>query len=506
MCVYLRESRRTNRDGSVVRYLQLAHNERHPQTGNPVAKVLHSFGRVEQVDRAALARLVSSISRFLTPEEAAAAASGMEVEVVDSRRLGGTWTLDRVCERLGIGAAIRKAADGRRLDGAAFERVVFALVAQRALEPGSKLAGTKWAAERVAIEGCEGFTDDAAYAAMDFLLDALDDIAGEVFASVAHLLNLDLDIAFVDTASTCELKSAGLKHLPSGHFMANAAWLAPAAMTHNPRPSRRPAHRPRPTPGDRRHAAPQGLHHARPAGPHRPATTPTTTRSLAVGPGDHHRPAPHPHDPAALLTTRPVPTTRTLDKPEGWRPRHAPGPVRRPTHASLLHLHEQQHQRWIRAQCRAAGHQARSCFRRSRSTDSRAPRACSHRSRRPRIDNTERTGEQRTNCDRPSHRQPQLDRRRRRRTGLQSPQHGQRTGQRHLQQTAAAPRAAEQTRPTSRSLRRRLAPSQTWVGRPGHSSDGVLPRGRRGCRALAARVLLGRRRRLAKSPGASRCM
>ncbi len=81
-----------------------------------------------------------------------------------------------------------------RLDDTAVERVVFALVAQRALEPGSKLAATKWAAQRVAIEGCEGFTDDAAYAAMDFLLDALNDIAAEVFASVAHLLNLDLDI------------------------------------------------------------------------------------------------------------------------------------------------------------------------------------------------------------------------------------------------------------------------------------------------------------------------
>jgi hypothetical protein len=200
--VYLRETRRSNRDGSVVRYLQLAHNERHPDTGNPVAKVIHNFGRAEKVDRAALARLVSSISRFLTPEEAAAAAHGAEVEVLDSRRLGGTWALDRIWERLGIGAAIGKAATGRRLDGEAVERVVFALVAQRALEPGSKLAGTKWIAERVAIEGCEGFTDDAAYAAMDFLLDALNDIAGEVFASVAHLLNLDLDIVFVDTTST----------------------------------------------------------------------------------------------------------------------------------------------------------------------------------------------------------------------------------------------------------------------------------------------------------------
>ena len=30
-----------------------------------------------------------------------------------------------------------------------------------------------------------------------------------------------------------ELKSAGLKHLPSGNFMANAAWLALAVMAHN---------------------------------------------------------------------------------------------------------------------------------------------------------------------------------------------------------------------------------------------------------------------------------
>ena len=65
--MFLRETRRTNRDGSVVSYLQLAHNERHPVSGNPVAKVIHSFGRADQVDRAALARLVSSISRFLTP-------------------------------------------------------------------------------------------------------------------------------------------------------------------------------------------------------------------------------------------------------------------------------------------------------------------------------------------------------------------------------------------------------------------------------------------------------
>jgi hypothetical protein len=200
--MYLRETRRTNRDGSVVRYLQLAHNERHPQTGNSVAKVIHNFGRAEQVDRDALARLVSSISRFLTPEQALTAAAGAEVEVLDSRRLGGAWTLDRVWQRLGIGAAVRRVAAGRRLDGELVERVLFALVAQRALEPGSKLAATDWVAHRVAVEGCPGFSDDAAYRGMDFLLDALPEIAGEVFGSVATLLNLDLDLIFVDTTST----------------------------------------------------------------------------------------------------------------------------------------------------------------------------------------------------------------------------------------------------------------------------------------------------------------
>ena len=201
--MYLRQTMRTNRDGSVVSYLQLAHNERHPVTGVSTARVIHNFGRAETVDREALARLVGSISRVLTPEQAVAGPAGAgDVHVLDSRRMGGAWVLDALWQRLGIGAALRTAAAGRRLDADAVERVLFALVAQRALEPGSKLAATGWVAERVAIQGCVGFSDDAAYRGMDFLLDALPEIASEIFASVAHLLNLDLDIVFVDTTST----------------------------------------------------------------------------------------------------------------------------------------------------------------------------------------------------------------------------------------------------------------------------------------------------------------
>src|SRR5688500_1268187 len=61
----------------------------------------------------------------------AAAARGGEVEIVASRWLGGAWTQDRC----GSGWVSARRSGGRRLDVEVTERVVFALVAQHALEP-----------------------------------------------------------------------------------------------------------------------------------------------------------------------------------------------------------------------------------------------------------------------------------------------------------------------------------------------------------------------------------
>ena len=54
--------------------------------------------------------------------------------------------------------------------------MLFALVAQRALTPGSEFAATGWVAHRVAVPGCPLFTDDGPYVAI--LLEALPEIAG----------------------------------------------------------------------------------------------------------------------------------------------------------------------------------------------------------------------------------------------------------------------------------------------------------------------------------------
>jgi hypothetical protein len=61
--MYLRTTRRKNKDGSIVEYYQLAHNERHPDTRKPVARIIHSFGRADELDRDQLVRLCNSIAR-----------------------------------------------------------------------------------------------------------------------------------------------------------------------------------------------------------------------------------------------------------------------------------------------------------------------------------------------------------------------------------------------------------------------------------------------------------
>jgi IS4 transposase len=50
--------------------------------------------------------------------------------------------------------------------------VLFALVANRAIDPASKLAAAEWASADVAIPGLDGMDDDQAYRAMDLLIEA----------------------------------------------------------------------------------------------------------------------------------------------------------------------------------------------------------------------------------------------------------------------------------------------------------------------------------------------
>jgi Transposase DDE domain len=198
--MYLRSTPRRNKDGSEVRYLQLAHNVWDPAAKRSKVQVVYNFGREDAASREALQRLVASVARHLEPGKArAVAADGLEF--AESRPLGGTWVLDALWGRLGIGPAMRKLLAGRRLDASA-ERVLFALTANRALAPSSKLAAARWASEDVLIAGLPQTTDDACYRAMDWLLEISGALEKLIFERVSEVLDLEVDLLFFDTTST----------------------------------------------------------------------------------------------------------------------------------------------------------------------------------------------------------------------------------------------------------------------------------------------------------------
>ena len=59
-----------NKDGSAVRYVQLVYNEWNPGDQVIMDAVVHSFGREDQLDRAAVERLAGSLGRLLGQEPA----------------------------------------------------------------------------------------------------------------------------------------------------------------------------------------------------------------------------------------------------------------------------------------------------------------------------------------------------------------------------------------------------------------------------------------------------
>jgi len=160
----------------VVRYLQLAHNEWDADAGCSKARVLDNFGREDQLDRGGVARLIRSLSRLVEPGQVLEASAGDELAFVESKAMGGAWVLDQLWAKVGIDKTLGGLLKGRRLDPRT-ERIVFALVANRALEPLSKLAATRWVAERVVIPDLGEVDDDACYRAMDRLLEVEDDLA-----------------------------------------------------------------------------------------------------------------------------------------------------------------------------------------------------------------------------------------------------------------------------------------------------------------------------------------
>ena len=116
----MRATQRRNRDGSVVRYVQLAHNRRVDAVTQ--AQVLLNLGREDQLDRDGLRRLVASINRYLGEPDAgllpadAAQLAGEGLAVAGSRPAGTVHLLDGLWQALGVDRGVFLDLAGVRLD------------------------------------------------------------------------------------------------------------------------------------------------------------------------------------------------------------------------------------------------------------------------------------------------------------------------------------------------------------------------------------------------------
>jgi hypothetical protein len=206
--MYLRTTQRRNKDGSIVRYYALAENVRDPEKGHVEAKVVHSFGRADRLDRATLERLVRSIRRVLdaNASEAPAGAKGREpaIEIEASFELGIVHVVEQLWTRLGIGEAIaaRLAAEERRAPHAV---ALLAMAAQRLARPvlglDPRIACHERWLERVWLPAARDLSLDQLYRALDVLAEHGDAIEEAVFWHGVDLFKLDVDLVFYDATT-----------------------------------------------------------------------------------------------------------------------------------------------------------------------------------------------------------------------------------------------------------------------------------------------------------------
>jgi Transposase DDE domain len=204
--MYLRVTERRNRDGSTVVYYALAENVWNAQTKRSETQVIHSFGRADQLDKAALQRLIASIQRVIDADAAGTIVprdktSLPDIEIDAVFELGIVLAARTLWEDIGIGAAIRGCIAEGDLS-APHEMALFAMAAQRLDDPGSKLScATRWLPDIAWLPEARDLTLHQFYRALDFLAMWSDQIEHAVFLRAADLFRLDVDLIFYDTTT-----------------------------------------------------------------------------------------------------------------------------------------------------------------------------------------------------------------------------------------------------------------------------------------------------------------
>lgn len=198
--MFLRVSRQRLKSGKVIEHYQLAESVWQRQVKKARTSIVYNFGRVDDpavVER--LRKLAGNILRRCSPDDIVAEMP--DWRVMDAWPYGPLHVVQELWRRVGLDKIIKKLTRGRRF-GFNVELAVFAMVANRALAPCSKLyCFEQWLREDIRIAGTEKLELQHLYRAMDLLESEKDAIEKSVYFNLADLMNLDVDLIFYDTTS-----------------------------------------------------------------------------------------------------------------------------------------------------------------------------------------------------------------------------------------------------------------------------------------------------------------
>lgn len=211
--MYLRTTKRKNKDGTIVEYYHLAQNYRHPQTKRSIPKNIYNFGRADQLDREKLVRLCRFIARVCGLEvrdifddktnqifQEQGFGLPKDVKLIHTTELGTVMAINALWERLGIEEAIREVSKSKGYQ-VEYERALLAMTANRLCEPDSKLGVWDRWLTKVYLPSCQGIKLGGMYEAMDVLLRGGEEVERSVFFRTADLFNLEVDLIFYDTST-----------------------------------------------------------------------------------------------------------------------------------------------------------------------------------------------------------------------------------------------------------------------------------------------------------------
>jgi transposase len=193
--MYFHVARKKYRDRT-YEHLQLLESYREGQRTRQ--RVIHSFGNIAHLSEKQRRRLLSSLSRALGLERD----HPPDLQALDSRHYADLLALRAIWEELQLPKVIRRLT-GKRAVQFDVDLVSFVMVAHRLIDPGSKLALTRWLPQAY-LQGydLEALGVQHCYRGLDLLHDIQQEVEEALFLRLSNLFERDLSLVFYDLTST----------------------------------------------------------------------------------------------------------------------------------------------------------------------------------------------------------------------------------------------------------------------------------------------------------------